>query len=548
MKKILSLLTAITLTASGTSSVISCGTQKTLTNQQKIELILTAINNKNLTVLNEGKTHTDYSVLQFKNEIKKAITSKVANSSITSSSYNITFSNNNLALNATTEQSIQATISLGGLTQTVTTKLKLDFTKNSIKNKINALSEQNKILVIKYDTNKPNKTFLQYKDAVKAQIISKLNLKTNKFNITSPNPQKPQQLYFKPEILNIKLGDGVGSDVEITNTLKWSEKLFDNQDKIKAIPSDTSIKGVYNFNQKVYLYTNKGLYIAANNSSNFALVSSGTLTAAKNITAIESNSNYLYVGTNSGDLYRIDKTSSTFEKVNYTKDNPTKINNIYLGQDGGSVNTVAIATDGNGLFIAAGSSKPTQISNFKKWNIATNVYSIAIKSTNQYAIGANDGVYDIVYNTSTSTITSTKNPKIASREVRHISYFASINTYEYSQKDENNKYSIYRLTTSDVVPSKLKIEGGTTDLGSKIINWNYYPSFDALFAITENNKTYDVPAKTSDREIEPLSNASFTIPQSAKIVNLNIEFTKPQSGQVPYMTGYIITSKTIYIG
>ena len=553
MKKILSLLTAITLTASGTSSLVSCGTnqKKSLTNQQKINLIKNKINNQNLTILNEGKKHADYSVLQFKNEIKKAITSKVANSSITSSSYTITFSNNTLLLNATTEQSIQVTINLGGLTQIVTTKLKLDFTKNSILQKINSLSQQNKILAIQYDVKKLTKTFAEYKDNVKKELMSKLNLKSNKFTITSTNPQ---YLDVAPATLNINIGDGVGTVVQVDNILKWRELLLDNSDKLKAIPSDANIKGNYNFNNKIYLYTNKGLYSAVNNTSNYTLVSSGTLTAAKNITAIKSNSNYLYIGTNSGDLYRIDKTSTTFEQVSYTNDNPTKINTIYLGQDSASINTVVIGTNGNGVFIAAGSSKPTQISDFKKSNIATNVYSITSKSINNYTIGADNGVYDLAYDTSTSTINPVKNTKIASREVDNISYIkskdltSSGDLYVYSQKDENDKYNIYILTASASLPSKITIEGGATDLGSKIINWNYFPLFETLFAITANNKVYDVPTTSTGREVEPSPNGYFGIPLDAKIVNLNLKISQSQPGQRPLMNAYVNTSKKLYIG
>ena len=521
----------------------------TLTDQQKADKIKEAINSKDIVVLNEGTTKTDYTVAEFQNEIKKAITAKVSNAYITSG-YTITISSSDRtkALNATQSQAIQLTINVNGTTVTASPKLKLDFTKQSIIDGLKGLNAADKVFSITYDLNKPNQTFSSYKDVVKAQIISKLKLTSTNFTIAAnsdTNPLAPQELdlYFN---LSDNVGSPVSVDASVTG-LKWKEIALDNTNKLKAIPSNTNVKKIYDFNNKLYAYTDKGLYVAPNNTTDFALISSGTLTATTNITAIASNSNDLYIGTNAGKVYKMNKTTSTFTEVNYLSGaTGTKINNIYLGQDSSSINSVAIATQGNGIFIT-NNVNPTQASDFTNWktNTINNIYSITSGSVDKYAVGTDEGVYILTYDKSLDTITATQDTKIdGTKKVGNISYLkakdaSSNDMYVYSQNDANNKLNIFTSVVdpaSSVSPNKLPIQGGAVGLDSEITEWNFNSQNWGFGIVTKNNSIYQYDSN-NPAGIMKTSNSFFGVPSSEKVKSFTF-ITKAQGS----MNIYILTN------
>ena len=378
-------------------------------------------------------------------------------------------------------------------------------------------------------------------------------MKSNKFTIAKIS--QSNDLSTQTLAISMNLGDGVGTPIDTKDAVSWKLKLLDNTDKLKAIPTGTNVKEVYNFNNKLYTYTDKRLYEAADANSDFALVSSGTLTAATNITAIASNKNYLYIGTNAGKVYKMNKTTSTFTEVNYLSGaTGTKINNIYLGQDSSSINSVAIATQGNGIFIT-NNVNPTQASDFQTDSTGySNVYSIASKGLNQFAIGTDNGVYNLTY--TINNIVSIQDPKIASRKVKYISYAkskdqSSENLYIYSQKDVNGKYNIY-ISPSDSSSSssaeKLTIRGGAAGLGSEITDWNFNSIQNGLIIVTANGEVYQASIEHKVVMKDPSGNMGLPSGEKIKSVSYLIKSTGNPSN--PYtIFGYILTqSNKFYLG
>ena len=132
MKKILSLLTAITLTTSGVSGVISCSAEldQKAENQKQANNFARSLNNKSISFMQQGVNTkaSDYTA-----EILTALKTK------TSGNYNFTFAttaegNKNIT---TTDQDFGIKIQVNNITSTTIATIKIKFTDNSDISKAN---------------------------------------------------------------------------------------------------------------------------------------------------------------------------------------------------------------------------------------------------------------------------------------------------------------------------------------------------------------------------------------------------------------------------
>ncbi len=404
MKKLLSLLAVITLTVSGTSSVVSCNNAP-IYNQNNIDIVNSIINTLKQANKYGVKELSSGSHLfkDYKNNVLEQIQNKIIKNyrnfvSFKSDQDNITLTNS--------YKTIVLTIKNGNYIKTLNVYVRLGYDAQSIANKLKDTNNYVNIL------GSNIQTISNYEANIKIKLNQKLRQdEIAACNITLINPD---QLLIS-SLKNVSIQVKVGSDIVNTNV-----KVALNYKKITEI---SNIEVVKKINDKTFIGTlNTGLYIS-NDGQNFTQVG---LPISNNsyINLIQKINGKIYVGTlGNGLFYSNDSTWTSFTKVdtisnNYIR-NIKEINNkIYIGTDYGlytssnnegtyftKVNSVInnsvvltieqigskiyVGTHGSGLYI----SNDLSGTNFKILNSIIDI-RIIIQINNKIYLGTgNNGLY-----------------------------------------------------------------------------------------------------------------------------------------------------------
>ena len=345
MKKILSLFTAITLTISGSSSVISCDT-KTKDNDNNKKEVNKIINKlKNTKIKLNINIAAAQKIIFYKTDIKTQLNKKLSQAEI--NAYDIFFTNPNQTLtNAFQDVNIQ--IKIGTYTSPVNIKISFNFWK------VDSIASNAKVNAA-------------------AETSARKYIGTTRGLYESPNGSFFSKVAGDLAIKNITAIKQINNKVYVGTT---SGLYVSSSTGFLKVNSINNIKQIIEINSKVYVGTTNGLYVLTTGTT-FTPVNGELATDYINIIKPIGVGNNLkiYVGTNYGLFISSDAIGTSFGRIAGAGD--ISIEDILVINEINS--KIYVGTFQNGLYVSTNASKTT----FSKVNlILTNLEIRSIEAIN----------------------------------------------------------------------------------------------------------------------------------------------------------------------
>ncbi len=444
MKKLLSLLTAVTLTTSGTSGVISCGSEvKTpKTDQQKADAIKAKIQNTSISIQGASIV-ADTNQSPTKTAIDAAL--KKANNTLTDDDLTKILYSGTLKPNTATDITATITVGSAGAKATKTLSITWNLTDQQKADAIKAKIQNTEINLIINATGQQK--ISDYKTNIKTELDQKLTTgEKNAYDIDFINPNQLLTSSLQDIKITIKVGPIGKSDANIKvkfnfkkiaklgnsiivnsilNTKTQSSNdifvgtkyggLYKSTDGISFNPvTITGLFGLVNTIQKVgkdaslriYIGTTNGLWVSSDETgTSFSKVQGDPST--KNITTIQEIDNKIYVGTTSG-FYFKNKNGSIFLPIDGMSTDDIKIikkidSKIYVGTNS---NGLYVSNDATGTsFSKASSIIPNNLTITIIQKINSTIY-VGTKSSLYYSNDNGVSFYEITGNLQSKNITT----------------------------------------------------------------------------------------------------------------------------------------------